>query len=436
MDRDPSYAELVPSLDEWHHAHNAMLRAVDRDGPRVLSEPKRIASYLDDELAGLPRERMLLVRAVELQVPGIIKGMVNRCGVDRAVELAGATLFALHGRDPDGCLWVAAEMARVMGHRPADYVSLAEWIGQPGGYLDFAEPSAEPVAELGNERGDASADGVRDGTGNVSLFESRPEHLPRANEAAPSHRVHRDGEVGGYDPEPTYPGYGEYERRFKPRQGLRRWLRPKTVGGIAASLVLIYFALAGVFLLPPYSRKSGTTSASNANNAAVTNQKNLLKHIPPAIRTNCQASAYQNPDIVASVICQVNISPVIRVVYDQFGNSGSAAGAFNTDVHPGTQPWGPTGDLPSTSSCDPNQNANFVGTGSYQRDATGSDATMDSGSIACWVSSTQEPTIDWTSADQTIDANAVVVEPAGSATPSQADKESLFGFWSGQAGPQ
>ena len=124
-----------------------MVRAVSRDGVRVLSDPKRLASLLDDELAGLPRERALLVRAAEVQVPAIIKGIVSHSGTERAVELAAATLFALHGRDPDGCLWVSAEMARLIGYRPAaDQLSITEWTGHPGGYGEYgARPGSSPI---------------------------------------------------------------------------------------------------------------------------------------------------------------------------------------------------------------------------------------------------------------------------------------------------
>ncbi|HWD08949.1 MAG TPA: hypothetical protein VHA57_07630, partial [Actinomycetota bacterium] len=132
MDRDPSSARLVPSLDGRHHARDALLRAVSREGAQVLSNPKRLSTVIDDELAGLPRERALLVKAVEVQVPAIIQGIVKRSGAERAVELAAATLYSLHGRDQDGCLWVAGEMARVLGYPTANNVSIDEWTGQPG----------------------------------------------------------------------------------------------------------------------------------------------------------------------------------------------------------------------------------------------------------------------------------------------------------------
>lgn len=497
MDRDPSSARLVPSLDAWDHAHNAMTRALARDGARALSDPRQLATFLDDELAGLPRERTLLVRAVEVQVPEIIKGSVGRAGVDRAVELASATLLALHGRDPEGCTWAAGEVARLLGYPPAgpppSAGRSAEATGRsaeatayrqspgptparPGAfqpaqpeYPDDDDYEAYHTSPILGPRTDGEPNLEARSAAVARLFEpdagpgaGYPAHdEPERSPFFPDSRgAHSPGSQGDYAPwpdpsgvrhpglaaptsdrlAPPWPEEDHYEPRFKPRRARRWYLRPGSVVGGLASLVLIYFALAGIFLLPPYSRQSGDTPSATATNSAAERQQALRNDIPSAIRPGCLPNTGNppgNPEIVASMLCAVRApnGDTIAVVYDLFGNIGAANGAFSSDIQPGYQTWGPVAALVTTSSCDPGVDPTFNGATTYRRPSAPGVTRIDTGQVACWVSASQEPTIDWTSNNRAIGANAVIVRKASAGPPTQADKETLYGFWSVQSGP-
>ncbi|HWD09559.1 MAG TPA: hypothetical protein VHA57_10735, partial [Actinomycetota bacterium] len=228
-----------------------------------------------------------------------------------------------------------------------------------------------------------------------------------------------------------------HEPGYQPKR--RRLLRPSSVLGAIASLVLIYFALAGIFLLPPYSKAQKPPSSGAATGQGSTaSAEALLSYIPDGIAPQCQSSPIPNPEVVASMSCVVTdtASDTIGIVYDQFGNSGSAKGAFSTDVTPDKQSWGPTSALATAQSCDPSVNPAFNETASYTRAASATVTVSDSGQVACWVSSVQEPTIDWTSDRRMVDANAVILRPSGSAPPTAADEQALYQFWLTQAGPK
>jgi hypothetical protein len=115
----------------WEHADQARaaLQAIVADpslGPKALSSDYRAANALEDLLPDAPRERAVLVMALQAGLASALNDYVVQ-GIDAAtaVNLTAASFEESSPLDPGACHWVVSELAIALGlmapeHQPHD----------------------------------------------------------------------------------------------------------------------------------------------------------------------------------------------------------------------------------------------------------------------------------------------------------------------------
>ena len=129
----------------WSHAGpaRATLRAIVSDpdhGPRALSNPRVMANLLNDYLPDAPREKLLLLAAVDAGIAESLAEHIS-AGLDpvTAIRLSASSLAASTAIEPDACEWAATEMAVALGL--LSEAAAAELAGQ------VAKGAARPAGE-------------------------------------------------------------------------------------------------------------------------------------------------------------------------------------------------------------------------------------------------------------------------------------------------
>jgi hypothetical protein len=105
----------------WSHAGSARatLRAIVSDpdhGPGALSSPRVMANLLNDYLPDAPREKVLLLAAVDAGIAESLSEHVS-AGLDpvTAIRLTASTLATSTAIEPEACEWAAIEFAVALG---------------------------------------------------------------------------------------------------------------------------------------------------------------------------------------------------------------------------------------------------------------------------------------------------------------------------------
>jgi hypothetical protein len=105
----------------WSHAGaaRATLRSIVSDpdyGPGALSSPRIMANLLNDYLPDAPREKVLLLAAVEAGTAESLSEHVS-AGLDpaTAIGLTASSLASRTAIEPDACAWAATEFAVALG---------------------------------------------------------------------------------------------------------------------------------------------------------------------------------------------------------------------------------------------------------------------------------------------------------------------------------
>lgn len=133
----------------WSHAGSARatLRAIVSDpdhGPRALSNPRVMANLLNDYLPDAPREKLLLLAAVDAGIAESLAEHIS-AGLDpvTAIRLSASSLATSTAIEPDACEWAATELAVALGllTEAAAQSLAAELAGQVA--KDAARPSGE-----------------------------------------------------------------------------------------------------------------------------------------------------------------------------------------------------------------------------------------------------------------------------------------------------
>src|SRR5215469_3831624 len=105
----------------WSHAGTARsaLRAIVSDpnfGPGALTSPRVMANLLDDFLPDAPREKLVLLAAVDARIAESLGEHIS-AGMDSvtAIRLSASSLAAGTAIEPDACTWAAVEFAVALG---------------------------------------------------------------------------------------------------------------------------------------------------------------------------------------------------------------------------------------------------------------------------------------------------------------------------------
>ncbi len=142
----------------WSHAGaaRATLRSIVSDpdyGPGALSSPRIMANLLNDYLPDAPRERVLLLAAVEA---GLAESLSEHAsaGLDpaTAIGLTASSLAAGTAIEPDACAWAATEFAVALGL--ISEAAAAE-LGARSGPLDPGPAASAPVTRVPEPAGQA-----------------------------------------------------------------------------------------------------------------------------------------------------------------------------------------------------------------------------------------------------------------------------------------
>jgi len=133
----------------WSHAGSARatLRAIVSDpdhGPGALSSPRVMANLLNDYLPDAPREKLLLLAAVDAGIAEALREHVS-AGLDpvTAIRLTASSLAASTAIDPEACEWAAIEFAVALGL--LDESAAAELAGQRA--KEAVRPAVEPTTQ-------------------------------------------------------------------------------------------------------------------------------------------------------------------------------------------------------------------------------------------------------------------------------------------------
>jgi hypothetical protein len=110
---------MSQQLDAQGEAHNALGTAVSSYGQRVLNDPHILGNLVTDLLPDLPRERSLLVTGADAGIAAQMTQHVEEQHIDpdTAVQLVARALSERRAIDQAASMWVATEYAQALGYR-------------------------------------------------------------------------------------------------------------------------------------------------------------------------------------------------------------------------------------------------------------------------------------------------------------------------------
>lgn len=239
------------TFDPQGEARKVLQGAIADFGEKVLSNATILEGICEDRLPESPREASLISSAARADVPGMLQQQVGGVGPDAAVRLTAATLADSRSLDPAACVWVVGEFARCLGYQVSEGISPSAPGGAapapaavvtpaPAGPAPAGPPPGAPTAPPtgGPAFPAAAAAGPFPGqTAPAGPYPPGPGAYPAGPGPAPA----GTGPAGGM-PTPFPPG---------PKKGAGA---PLKVLAIGAAVIVLYFVVAGVGHLPPFSK--------------------------------------------------------------------------------------------------------------------------------------------------------------------------------------
>ena len=110
---------MTEQLDAQGEAREALSTMVTDYSKRILSDPRMLGNVVTDLLPDLPRERRLLVTGAESDVAGELTRHVeeHHLDPDTAVQLVARSLTDRTALDPAASMWVTTQYAQALGYR-------------------------------------------------------------------------------------------------------------------------------------------------------------------------------------------------------------------------------------------------------------------------------------------------------------------------------
>jgi hypothetical protein len=422
---------MTEQLDAQGEAREALSTMVTDYSKRILSDPRMLGNVVTDLLPDLPRERRLLVTAAESDVAGELTRHVeeHRLDPDTAVQLVARSLTDRTALDPAASMWVTIEYAQALGYRvrsdaspppppPLPFLAAPEAehtvtsYNPYAGQQNTAPPQAPPPGYPGGYPGGYSG-------------QSQPQPSPSGGGYVPPPSgggyVPPPPPGGGYVPPPSGaqgaspPPPGQMPWVPTPPPKKKRNLAPILTAGGLALVVVIYFAVAAVAKIAPFSSSKVTpTSAPSHTSAPVTKSPKstpnplaagvapLIQLVPSDVNpANCKATQkphWSTPGLVNSLQCydsalgsdgdsifayQMNSSAHYAASWANFNTWAGFSASSGSGCPPsgsktqGTVPWNDTGG----------------GGGSYYPAAAGQ--TLECGYFFANTHNQNEPTYAW-----------------------------------------
>ena len=258
---------MSQQLDTQGEAHDALGTAVSSYGQRVLNDPHILGNLVTDLLPDLPRERSLLVTGADAGIAAQMTQHVEEQHIDpdTAVQLVARALSERRAIDQAASMWVVTEYAQALGYRVRPYAEAAQstqpqviaaapstltapsWQPMPPAQAPGAQA---PQAPPGQSWPPAQPPGQSWPPGAQAPQAPPGQSWPPGAQApqAPPGQSWPPAQPPGQSWPPAQPPSG---RPPTPGSGRKRGL---IAAGTAAGLVVIFFIVAAVAGIAPFSK--------------------------------------------------------------------------------------------------------------------------------------------------------------------------------------
>jgi hypothetical protein len=232
---------MSQQLDTQGEAHAALGTAVSSYGQRVLNDPHILGNLVTDLLPDLPRERSLLVTGADAGIAAQMTQYVEEQHIDpdTAVQLVARALSERRAIDQAASMWVVTEYAQALGYRIRPYAEAAQST-QPQVIAAAPSTMTAPSGQPAQPPGQSWPPGAQ---------------APQA----PPGQSWPPGQPPGQSWPPAQPPSG---RPPTPGNGRKRGL---IAAGTAAGLVVIFFIVAAVAGIAPFSKAHPKPSVAPSN---------------------------------------------------------------------------------------------------------------------------------------------------------------------------
>jgi hypothetical protein len=293
----------------WRHGGSAraILRAIVSDpdyGPGTLSSPRVMSHLLNDYLPDAPREKLLLLAAVDAGLAESLGEHIS-AGMDpaTAIRLTASSLAAGTAIEPDACQWAAIEFAVALGLiSDTAAAEIAAWPEQD---------AVSPVAKTPATRTPAPVTVAEASDENTLL----PDQAPAPTSSTAVHSAPSSQSAGA-------------------DQGPRR-IRIGLVSGAAAAVIavaVIVIWVSGVFNSAPRVQPLSTIIAPFTASCGPASQSFTLS------------------GVTSSYLCKRTTSSTVDVLAYQFDNSADyQAGLASLNSHSGFLAVGASRSCPPPS---------------------------------------------------------------------------------------
>ena len=247
---------MSQQLDTQGEAHAALGTAVSSYGQRVLNDPHILGNLVTDLLPDLPRERSLLVTGADAGIAAQMTQYVEEQHIDpdTAVQLVARALSERRAIDQAASMWVVTEYAQALGYRIRPYAEAAQST-QPQVIAAAPSTMTAPSGQPAQPPGQSWPPGAQ-------ATQAPPgQSWPPGAQApqAPPGQSWPPGQPPGQSWPPAQPPSG---RPPTPGNGRKRGL---IAAGTAAGLVVIFFIVAAVAGIAPFSKAHPKPSVAPSN---------------------------------------------------------------------------------------------------------------------------------------------------------------------------
>ena len=333
---------MTEQLDTQGEAREALSSIVADYSTRVLSDPRMLRNLVTDLLPDLPRERSLLVTAAESDVAGELTRHVeeHHLDPDTAAQLVARSLTDRTALDPAASAWVTTEYAQALGYHVRSSPP-----PPPPATPSAVDHTVTSYAQYGPSQ-PQTAPQPDPGAAPTSGYAGYPQ--PQAPARSGGYPLPQG--PGGQGPvsvppqgQPPWPGSAPPPRR-------NRNLGPILAAGGTALAVVIFFAVAAVAKIPPFSSSkaapTSTPSPSHHTTASPSVHPTgrtlapgvapLVQLLPSAVNpANCgkTKTAWATPGLVKSLYCYDSAIPnggIYAYQMDSFADYQASWANFNT----------------------------------------------------------------------------------------------------------
>ena len=396
---------MSQQLDTQGEAHAALGTAVSSYGQRVLNDPHILGNLVTDLLPDLPRERSLLVTGADAGIAAQMTQYVEEQHIDpdTAVQLVARALSERRAIDQAASMWVVTEYAQALGYRIRPYAEAAQST-QPQVIAAAPSTMTAPSGQPAQPPGQSWPPGAQ-------ATQAPPgQSWPPGAQApqAPPGQSWPPGQPPGQSWPPAQPPSG---RPPTPGNGRKRGL---IAAGTAAGLVVIFFIVAAVAGIAPFSKAHPKPSVAPSNKttthpptrpatsppaaptlaAGVTPLAQLLPGDISDPTTQCSAikkTGWSSPGMVTALSCDDKYLPNGAVSGYQMDNRADFDKAWSN-----FNSWSSFDESTAGASC-PASSTGGQGLTSW---SSKHFPSMQGQVLECWTGSNAAPIYVWTMPSQ------------------------------------